>query len=44
MLDSLQGKAPALCDGREGLKSLELLIASYLSARDSSVVHLPLEY
>ena len=44
MLDSLQGISPALCDGREGLKSLELLIASYLSARDSSVVHLPLEY
>ena len=31
-------------DGREGLRSLELLIASYLSARDGRRVALPLEY
>ncbi|WP_242479598.1 hypothetical protein [Lamprobacter modestohalophilus] len=31
-------------DGREGLKSLELLIAAYLSARDGGTVSLPLEY
>jgi UDP-N-acetyl-2-amino-2-deoxyglucuronate dehydrogenase len=44
VLDALQGKAEALCDGREGLRSLELLIAAYLSARDDRIVHLPLEY
>ena len=44
MLDALQGKAEALCDGREGLRSLELLIGAYRSARDGCMVHLPLEY
>ena len=44
VLDALQGKAEAQCDGREGLKSLELLIGAYRSARDGRVVHLPLEY
>ena len=44
VLDALQGKAQALCDGREGLRSLELLIGAYRSARDSSTVHLPLDY
>ena len=43
MLETLQGKSLPFCDGREGLKSLELLSASYLSARDSKVVNLPLE-
>ena len=31
-------------DGREGLKSLELLIAMYRSARDGTRINLPLEY
>ena len=31
-------------DGREGLKSLELLIAMYLSARDGKRINLPLAY
>lgn len=44
VLDALQGKTKALCDGREGLRSLELLIGAYLSARDGRTVHLPLEY
>lgn len=44
VLDNLQGKAQALCDGREGLRSLELLIGAYRSARDGCTVHLPLEY
>jgi len=44
MLDALQGQAEALCDGREGLRSLELLIGAYRSARDGRTVHLPLEY
>ena len=44
VLDALQGQADALCDGREGLRSLELLIGAYRSARDERTVHLPLEY
>ena len=42
LLDALQGKEEPLCDGREGLRSLELLTSAYLSARDGKVVHLPL--
>jgi UDP-N-acetyl-2-amino-2-deoxyglucuronate dehydrogenase len=44
VIDALQSKAEALCDGREGLRSLELLIGAYRSARDGHTVHLPLEY
>jgi UDP-N-acetyl-2-amino-2-deoxyglucuronate dehydrogenase len=44
LLDALQGKADALCDGREGLRSLELIIGAYRSARDGRTVHLPLEF
>ena len=44
MLAALRGDAEALCDGREGLRSLELLIGAYRSARDGRTVHLPLEY
>ncbi|MET0660877.1 MAG: Gfo/Idh/MocA family oxidoreductase [Steroidobacteraceae bacterium] len=39
----LRGQAAPETDGREGLRSLELLIASYLSARDGRRVALPLE-
>ena len=41
---ALRGDAEPETDGREGLRSLELLIASYLSARDGRRVALPLEY
>ncbi|HET8730654.1 MAG TPA: Gfo/Idh/MocA family oxidoreductase [Moraxellaceae bacterium] len=44
VIKTLQGEAEAETDGREGLKSLELLIAMYLSARDGRRVALPLEY
>ena len=44
VIDSLRGEAEPETDGREGLKSLELLIAAYLSARDGRTVSLPLEY
>lgn len=44
VIDVMRGKAEPETDGREGLKSLELLIAAYLSARDGSTVSLPLEY
>lgn len=44
VIKTLLGEAEAETDGREGLKSLELLIAMYLSARDGKRVSLPLEY
>jgi len=44
VIDVLRGDAEPETDGREGLKSLELLIAAYLSARDGDTVSLPLEY
>jgi UDP-N-acetyl-2-amino-2-deoxyglucuronate dehydrogenase len=44
VIQALRGEANAETDGREGLRSLELLIASYLSARDGRKVALPLEY
>jgi len=44
VIKTLRGEAEAETDGREGLKSLELLIALYLSARDGRRVALPLEY
>lgn len=40
----LRGEAEPETDGREGLKSLELLIAIYRSARDGRRVPLPLDY
>lgn len=40
----LRGEAEPETDGREGLKSLETLIAAYLSARDGKRVALPLDY
>lgn len=40
----LRGEAYPETDGREGLKSLETLIATYLSARDGKRVALPLDY
>jgi UDP-N-acetyl-2-amino-2-deoxyglucuronate dehydrogenase len=44
VIQTLRGTAQAHTDGREGLRSLEILIASYLSARDGRRVALPLEY
>ena len=44
VIDVLRGVAEPETDGREGLKSLEILIAAYLSARDGRTVSLPLEY
>lgn len=43
VIKTLQGQAEAETDGREGLKSLELLTAMYRSARDGVRVALPLE-
>ena len=44
VINVLQGNEEIDVDGREGLKSLELLIAAYLSARDGRTISLPLEY
>jgi UDP-N-acetyl-2-amino-2-deoxyglucuronate dehydrogenase len=43
IVNSLKGLEAPLVDGREGLGSLELLIAAYRAARDGITVHLPLE-
>jgi len=39
---TLRGESTADIDGRAGLRSLEILTAAYLSARDSNTVNLPL--
>jgi UDP-N-acetyl-2-amino-2-deoxyglucuronate dehydrogenase len=44
VVKTLRGEARPETDGREGLRSLELLIAAYLSARDGRRVPLPLTY
>ena len=44
VIRTLRGECPPETDGREGLKSLELLIAMYRSARDGRRINLPLEY
>jgi len=44
VVDVMRGEAEPETDGRDGLKSLELLIAAYLSARDGKTVSLPLSY
>lgn len=43
VIQVLRGEAEPETDGREGLKSLETLIATYLSARDGRRVPLPLD-
>jgi len=44
VIDVMRGKEKPETDGREGLKSLELLIGAYLSARDGTTTSFPLEY
>jgi UDP-N-acetyl-2-amino-2-deoxyglucuronate dehydrogenase len=44
VIDVLRGEAEPETDGREGLRSLELLIAAYLAARDGKTISLPLEH
>ena len=43
-IEVLRGKVEPETDGREGLKSLEILIAAYLSAREGKIVSLPLKH
>jgi UDP-N-acetyl-2-amino-2-deoxyglucuronate dehydrogenase len=40
----LRGEAEPDTDGREGLRSLEVLIAMYRAARDGRRISLPLDY
>ncbi|WP_392346877.1 Gfo/Idh/MocA family protein [Parasynechococcus sp.] len=42
MLDALQGKSMPMCDGEQGLRSLELIVAAYQSAKNNRTVNLPL--
>ncbi len=44
VIETLRGEATPETDGREGLRSLEMLIAAYISARDGRRIPLPLEY
>ena len=44
VISTLMGQAEPETDGREGLKTLELLIAMYLSSRDGRRINLPLNY
>jgi UDP-N-acetyl-2-amino-2-deoxyglucuronate dehydrogenase len=44
VIATLRGEAVAETDGREGLRSLELLIGIYQAARDGRTVSLPLDY
>lgn len=44
VIKTLRGEAEPETDGREGLRSLELLIAIYMSARDGHRVSLPLDH
>ena len=44
VVDVLRARAEPETDGREGLRSLEVLIATYISARDGKRISLPLDY
>jgi UDP-N-acetyl-2-amino-2-deoxyglucuronate dehydrogenase len=43
VIDVMRGLVEPETDGREGLKSLELITAAYMAARDSTTIGLPLE-
>ena len=44
VIDAMRGRAEPETDGREGLRSLEVLIAAYISSRDGKRISLPLKY
>ena len=44
VVDVMRGNTEPETDGREGLRSLEVLIATYLSAKDGERISLPLDY
>ena len=43
LLDTLEGKAKPMCNGMQGLRSLELIIGAYRSAKEEKIVHFPLD-
>ena len=43
MLDDMQGKAKAICNGEEGMRSLEIISAAYKSAKTGQKVNLPID-
>ena len=43
MLEVLQKNKPPICDGDEGLKSLEILEAAYRSSKLNTPINLPLK-
>ena len=43
MIGALKGEEKAICSGEEGLKSLQILEAAYLSAKNGQKINLPLE-
>ena len=43
IIDTFRGTSKPICTGEEGLKSLQLLIASYLSAKTNKTISLPFE-
>ena len=43
MLGALEGKSQPMCDGYEGLRSLELLTGAYLSAKNKTIVSFPID-
>lgn len=44
VINVMRGEAQPETDGREGLKSLEVIIATYISARNGKRIALPLDY
>ena len=43
MIGVLRGKEKAICSGKEGLKSLQILEAAYLSSKNGVKINLPLD-
>ena len=43
VIDVLKGNAEPQTDGKEGLKSLEILIAAYYSAKENNTINLPIK-
>ena len=43
LLKCMSENKPSLCDGNQGYKSLELVVASIMSAKKNKTVHLPLQ-
>ncbi|QWE01465.1 Gfo/Idh/MocA family oxidoreductase [Polynucleobacter sp. JS-Mosq-20-D10] len=44
VIQVMRGQEEPVTDGREGLKSLELIIAAYMSSKDGKTISIPLEF